>query len=63
MTGNSFNDFWFFEAGAWELRTNATTPMNFAARVSAVPEPSVWLLWIAGGLCGLILLRRRRAIE
>ena len=57
--GNNFDDFWFFEGGAWELRTNATTPMNFAARFDAVPEPSIWALCVAGGICGFFLMKRR----
>jgi hypothetical protein len=57
--GDSLSDFWFFEAGAWELRTNATTAMNFGARFEAVPEPSVWALCIVGGICGFFLVNRR----
>lgn len=59
--GSSFPDYWYFNAGAWELRTNSVSsdPINFAARFDAVPEPSMWALLMAGGTCGAFFMRRR----
>lgn len=59
--GLSESDYWLNDVGngGWQPRTNATTPLNFGMRVQAVPEPSVWVLSIAGGLCGLFLIGRR----
>ena len=59
-TGSSLNDFWQRDAGgAWSLRqiNNGSTLADFAARVSAVPEPGVLAL---GGLGVLLLAALRR---
>jgi hypothetical protein len=58
-TGSSFNDYWLYDGATWELRTNTGPVLNFAAHIEAVPEPSVWAICIAGGVCGHFLMRRR----
>ena len=37
--GWSYDDYWDYSADGWQLRTNATYPMNFAARVQASSRP------------------------
>ena len=59
-TGSSFNDFWQKSStGAWSLNqiNNGSTLADFAARVTAVPEPGVLAL---GGLGALLLGGLRR---
>jgi len=59
-TGSSFNDFWQKDGtGSWGLRqiNGGATLANFAARVTAVPEPGVLAL---GGLGALLLAGLRR---
>jgi len=63
--GTSFNDFWQRDAaGAWSTMRIAGVPFNdFAARVTAVPEPGVLAL---GGLGALLLAglgRFRKALR
>ena len=57
--GSSFNDFWQKDAtGAWSLmQVGGVAFSDFAARVSAVPEPGVLVL---GGLGALLLAGFRR---
>lgn len=57
--GSSFNDYWQFSGGTWNLLTN-TIPMNFAAQFQAgtVPEPSTVVLGVLGGLGFLVFGRR-----
>jgi len=59
--GFSENDYWFNNAGTWELR-GTNVPINFGASLTAtsVPEPSAYMLAILGGICGLALINRRR---
>ncbi len=58
--GMSENDYWFNNAGAWELRgTNVAINFGAALIASTVPEPSTYMLAIVGGLCGLTLVSRR----
>ena len=60
LPGSSFNDFWQKDgAGNWSLNqiNNGNTLADFAARVSAVPEPGVLAL---GGLGALLLAGLRR---
>lgn len=58
--GNNYDDYWFNNGATWELRaaTNGT-PINFGATITAVPEPSTYLLAILGGICGFALVNRR----
>ena len=59
--GNGTDDYWLRNAaGAWELRATNGLPISFGAQISAVPEPSTYVLAILGGLCGLAVLNRRR---
>src|SRR6266508_1554895 len=55
--GTSLNDFWQNNGGAWSLAqiNGGATFANFAARVTAVPEPGT----IAVGAVGLLLLGYR----
>ena len=62
--GSSFNDFWLNEgANGWNLRqiSGGTVPADFAARVSAVPEPGVLALGALGALFLAGLKRFRKA--
>lgn len=62
-TGSSLNDFWQKDgAGAWSLMqvNGGLTPANFAARVTAVPEPGVFALGLLGVLVGCVFRRNRR---
>lgn len=62
-TGSSYDDYWDNGPGGWQLMTNGTTPMNFAARFEAqtVPEPSVlWLGLVGGGLGWMFRFRSRQ---
>jgi hypothetical protein len=58
--GGNFDDYWFNNAGAWELRSSNGVPISFGAQIAAVPEPSTYVLAILGGLCGFALVARRR---
>ncbi|MBM3833928.1 MAG: PEP-CTERM sorting domain-containing protein [Verrucomicrobia bacterium] len=59
--GSSFDDFWQRNAnGTWSTLLDTTAspvPMNFAARITAVPEPGTYALAAIGGLF-LIAARR-----
>jgi hypothetical protein len=58
--GNNFNDYWEQSASGWTLKTNGFLNMNFAAVVSAVPEPSALVLFaLSSAGFGLAVLRRR----
>lgn len=59
--GNNFDDYWFNNAGTWQLRGSNGVPINFGAQISVVPEPSTYALAILGGLCGFALVVRRRS--
>ncbi len=54
--GGNYDDYWEHDAlGEWLLKTNRyDVPMNFAARVEAVPEPNAMVLGIAGALAVLL---------
>jgi len=61
--GSSFDDFWQNNAGVWNtfLVDGGATPANFAARITAVPEPSTLALGALGtfALLGYLGLKRR----
>lgn len=49
--GSSFSDFWQKNGGTWNTEVFADgTPANFAARVTAVPEPTTLALGLLAGL-------------
>jgi hypothetical protein len=54
--GYNYDDYWEHDAlGEWLLKTNRfSVPMNFAARIEAVPEPNAMVLGIAGALAILL---------
>jgi hypothetical protein len=59
--GSSLDDFWVNNNGTWELHSYNGSPVaNFAAQVSAVPEPSVVEFGMMAGLAGLGWLSMRR---
>jgi hypothetical protein len=56
VVGGGYSDYWV-NNGGWLLQTNLV-PMNFAATMSATPEPAPVVLWVLGGL-GLLTAGRR----
>lgn len=56
VVGNDYTDYWQNDGTGWIAMTN-TVPMDFAARLEGVPEPSIFALSLAGG--GLLILARR----
>ena len=49
--GSSFSDFWQKNGGTWNTEVFADgTPANFAARVTAVPEPTTLAFGLLAGL-------------
>jgi hypothetical protein len=50
--GSSFDDYWVNTSGTWTLQTNVVA-IDFAARFSAVPEPTALALAICGGMLAL----------
>jgi len=61
--GSSLNDFWQSDSGgAWSLMqvNGGLTPANFAARVTAVPEPGALALGVLGVIIGAVFKRNRR---
>ncbi len=62
--GSDFSDYWENDGTPgspdWVLKTNAATPMDFAARVQGVPEPGIGALAGLGGVALLGYLRRKR---
>jgi hypothetical protein len=62
VVGGNYPDYWE-NNGGWVLQTNSVA-VNFAATMTATPEPSVVALGIAGGVAVLAwhrLLRRRNS--
>ncbi|MFN3407453.1 MAG: hypothetical protein ACK45B_00525 [Limisphaerales bacterium] len=62
VVGSSFDDYWQYIGGSWQLTTNNVIPkVNFAMRIDAIPEPTALSLVLLGGLAGLVgrrLIRR-----
>jgi hypothetical protein len=58
--GNNLDDYWLKTATGWELRGTNGVPISFGAQITAVPEPSTYVLAILGGLFGLAVLNRRK---
>ena len=58
--GSAPSDMWEFSGGSWGLVTNATYNLTIGASVSAVPEPSSFLLLAMGGLLGLAIFAVKR---
>lgn len=61
IVGNNYDDYWFNNAGAWQLRGSNGVPISFGAQISAIPEPSTYVLAILGGICGFALVVRKRS--
>lgn len=63
--GSSFDDFWQEDGAAWNtfLVDGGATPANFAARITAVPEPGTFALGVVGAtaLLGYLRLKRRNS--
>ena len=63
LVGSSFLDFWQNSGGTWNtyLFDNGATPGNFAARVTAVPEPATMAFALLAGLgwAGYLGFKRR----
>jgi hypothetical protein len=59
VVGGDYYDYWQNAGTGWTSMTN-TVPMDFAARMEAVPEPSMLAISLAGGLGILTMLRRLR---
>jgi hypothetical protein len=60
--GSSFNDFWEKTSSGWTLKQmpGGTPVANFAAQITAVPEPTTIQLALMAGLAGLGMISRRR---
>ncbi len=59
--GVGIDDYWLRTGGGWTLRGTNGQPISFGSQLTAVPEPSSYVLAILGGLCGLAVLNRRKA--
>jgi hypothetical protein len=62
--GSSYDDFWQDNAGTWGtlLIDGGATPANFAARITAIPEPSTLALGLVGSISLLGYLVRRKQV-
>jgi hypothetical protein len=59
VTGGNYNEYWDNDGiNGWQYRGTNSPNINFAAKVSAVPEPTVIGLGLLGGL-GFLILRNR----
>jgi MYXO-CTERM domain-containing protein len=62
-SGGNYLDYWendgTFASPIWILKTNASVNVDFAARVSGVPEPSI-AAFAALGAAGLLFRLRRK---
>ncbi|MSU56858.1 MAG: hypothetical protein EXS35_01505 [Pedosphaera sp.] len=57
--GGNYNEYWDNNGAAgWQYRGTNSPNINFAAKVSAIPEPTIIGLGLLGGL-GLLVLRNR----
>jgi hypothetical protein len=57
--GGNYNEYWDNDGvNGWQYRGTNSPNINFAARISAVPEPTVIGLGLLGGL-GVLFLRNR----
>jgi hypothetical protein len=56
--GFNYDDYWDNTGSGWQLRTNGV-PLNFAARIEAVPEPSSVALIAVCGLATVVWTLRR----
>ena len=61
LVGNNFDDYWYNTGASWQLRASNGVPISFGAQLSAVPEPSTYVLAILGGICGFALVIRKRS--
>ena len=56
--GTNYDDYWDYNGSAWTLRQSTNgVPINFAAQVEAVPEPSTIALGVLGCVAGWGLSR------
>jgi len=58
--GLSEDDYWLYTGSDWLLRGSNGVPISFGAQITAVPEPSTYVLAILGGVCGFALISRRK---
>ena len=61
VVGQNYPDYWQNSGGGWSLMTNSV-PMNFAAYMEAIPEPSGVALTVMGlGILAVVRWRRNAA--
>lgn len=58
--GSNTPDYWEYDGSTWTRRVSPDGPINFAARVEAVPEPSTIALGALGCVLGWGWSRRKR---
>ncbi len=57
--GSNYPDYWEKNGGNWVIKQGGE-PMNFAAQIQAVPEPSTITLGFLGAAAGVYAFRRQR---